>query len=208
MKIETININNNINTYKATEDTQYILQMDTSNNKYKSINEISLDFVLEKEDLNLQIIGPMIIREKQNIKISIQVKHMVPNTSCEVLIKSVIFPHSSLDFLGRIYIDNHSRNTTASLKDNSLLLGEGSRKYSKPVLEIHNNEVKAFHGSASGNIDPLSLYYLQSRGLNKSQSENILIEGFLDDLINRINDSGIRDKLIKELKFQEKEPII
>jgi len=174
MKIETININSNINTYKATEDTQYILQMDTSNNKYKSI----------------------------------QVKHMVPNTSCEVLIKSVIFPNSSLDFLGRIYIDNDSRNTTASLKDNSLLIGEGARKFSRPVLEIHNNDVKAFHGSASGNIDPLSLYYLQSRGLNKSQSENILIEGFLDDLINRINDRGIRDKLIKELKFKEKEPII
>ena len=68
----------------------------------------------------------------------------------------------------------------------------------KPELEIYADDVKCSHGSASGSLDENSIFYLMSRGLNYQQSKELLINGFLLDVVEKITDSEIKN-LIKNM---------
>ena len=76
---------------------------------------------------------------------------------------------------------------------------------SKPELEIYADDVKCSHGSTSGNIDEDSIFYLMSRGLTKNQANEMIIEGFLNEVIETITEFKIKI-LIRELlreRFKE-----
>ena len=68
----------------------------------------------------------------------------------------------------------------------------------KPELEIYADDVKCSHGSASGSLDENSIFYLMSRGLDYQQSKDLLINGFILDVIEKITDPEIK-KLIKNM---------
>ena len=68
----------------------------------------------------------------------------------------------------------------------------------KPELEIYADDVKCSHGSASGSLDENSIFYLMSRGLSYREARELLINGFLVEVINQITDEPIK-KLIKNL---------
>jgi Fe-S cluster assembly protein SufD len=78
------------------------------------------------------------------------------------------------------------------------LLDETSEFNVKPELEIYADDVKCSHGSASGSLDEESIFYLMSRGINYQQSRELLINGFLLDVIEKITDSEIKN-LIKNM---------
>ena len=68
----------------------------------------------------------------------------------------------------------------------------------KPELEIYADDVKCSHGSASGSLDENSIFYLMSRGLNYQQSKELLINGFVLDVIEKITDNEIKN-LVKSI---------
>ena len=72
---------------------------------------------------------------------------------------------------------------------------------SKPELEIYADDVKCSHGSTSGNIDQDSIHYLMTRGLSKKDSTKLLIKGFLNDVVEFIKSSSIRNFV--ETKLEE-----
>jgi Fe-S cluster assembly protein SufD len=78
------------------------------------------------------------------------------------------------------------------------LLNEGTEFNGKPELEIYADDVKCSHGSASGNLDENKIFYLMSRGLNYQEAKELLIEGFLLDVIEKITDIEIKE-IIKEI---------
>ena len=79
-----------------------------------------------------------------------------------------------------------------------MLLNENSEFNAKPELEIYADDVKCSHGSSSGNLNKDSIFYLMSRGLDYEQSKELLINGFLLEVVEKITDSEIRN-LIKNL---------
>ena len=78
------------------------------------------------------------------------------------------------------------------------MLDETSEFNAKPELEIYADDVKCSHGSASGSLDENSIFYLMSRGLDYQQSKDLLINGFILDVIEKITDPEIK-KLIKNM---------
>ena len=68
----------------------------------------------------------------------------------------------------------------------------------KPELEIYADDVKCSHGSASGSLNENSIFYLMSRGLNYKQAKELLLSGFLLDVIEKITDLEIK-KLVKKI---------
>ena len=79
-----------------------------------------------------------------------------------------------------------------------MLLDETSEFNAKPELEIYADDVKCSHGSASGSLDENSIFYLMSRGLNYQQSKELLINGFMLDVIDKITDNEIKN-LVKSV---------
>jgi ABC-type transport system involved in Fe-S cluster assembly, permease component len=80
----------------------------------------------------------------------------------------------------------------------AILLSENAEFNAKPELEIYADDVKCSHGSASGSLNQDSVFYLMSRGLSYKQSKELLINGFLLDVIEKITDSEVRN-LIKNV---------
>ena len=79
-----------------------------------------------------------------------------------------------------------------------MLLSENTEFDAKPELEIYADDVKCSHGSTSGNLDEDAIFYLMSRGLSHKQSKELLINGFLLDVVEKITDQEIKD-LIKDI---------
>ena len=75
-----------------------------------------------------------------------------------------------------------------------------SKGESDPVLVIEENDVKASHGSSIGKIDDDTMFYLCSRGLSKSEATNLICLGKVQYLINKIDDTDVKELLISNFK--------
>ena len=101
-------------------------------------------------------------------------------------------------FNGRIHVHPDAQKPDAIQNNQNLLLTDDAIIHTKPELEIYADDVKCSHGSASGNLNKDSIFYLMSRGLDYKQSKELLINGFLLDVIEKITDSEVRN-FIKNL---------
>ena len=84
----------------------------------------------------------------------------------------------------------------------ALLLNDDTEFNSKPELEIYADDVKCSHGSTSGNVEEDSLYYLMTRGLSRKESLMLLINGFLNDIVDNIKSNTIKDFISSNLEKQ------
>ena len=183
------------------------------NNIEQSKNSVSETFVLSsgsnfsKNEIrcNLQgeyssafVNGIFSLNNEQHHEIRTIINHMVENTKSYQLIKSVLGKNSKSVYQGKIFVDSKAQKTDGYQLSKGILLDETSEFNAKPELEIYADDVKCSHGSASGSLDENSIFYLMSRGLNYQQSKELLINGFLLDVIEKITDSEIKN-LVKNV---------
>ena len=183
------------------------------NNIEQGNNSVSETFILSagsdyfKNEINCNlngeyssafINGVFSLKENQQHEIRTTIKHLVENTRSYQLIKSVLGKNSKSAYQGRIFVNSKAQKTDGYQLSKAILLDETSEFNAKPELEIYADDVKCSHGSASGSLNEDSIFYLMSRGLNYQQSKELLINGFLLDVVEKITDTEIR-KLIKNI---------
>ena len=138
------------------------------------------------------------LKNSQHHEIKTNINHLAENTKSYQLIKSVLDDGSKAVYQGKIFVNSEAQKTDGYQLSKAILLNEASEFNAKPELEIYADDVKCSHGSASGSLDEDSIFYLMSRGLNYQQSRELLINGFLLDVIEKITDSEIKN-LIKNM---------
>ena len=183
------------------------------NNIEQENNSVSETFVLSsgsnfsKSEINCNLKGEyssafingiFSLNNEQHHEIRTIINHLVENTKSYQLIKSVLGKNSKSAYQGKIFVDSKAQKTDGYQLSKAILLDETSEFNAKPELEIYADDVKCSHGSASGSLDENSIFYLMSRGLNYQQSKELLINGFLLDVIEKITDSEIKN-LIKNM---------
>ena len=126
------------------------------------------------------------------------INHLTENTKSYQLIKSVLEDSSIAAYQGKIFVNSEAQKTDGYQLSKAILLNKESEFNAKPELEIYADDVKCSHGSASGSLNEDSIFYLMSRGLNYQQSRELLINGFLLDVVEKITDTEIKN-LIKNL---------
>ena len=161
-----------------------------------SKNEIKCN--LNGEYSSAFVNGIFSLNDKQHHEIRTVINHLVENTKSYQLIKSVLGKNTKSAYQGKIFVDSKAQKTDGYQLSKAILLDETSEFNAKPELEIYADDVKCSHGSASGCLDEKSIFYLMSRGLNYQQSKELLINGFLLDVIEKITDSEIKN-LIKNM---------
>ncbi len=142
--------------------------------------------------------GIFSLGESQQHEIRTSINHLVENTKSYQLIKSVLGKNSKSVYQGRIFVDSNAQKTDGYQLSKAILLDETSEFNAKPELEIYADDVKCSHGSASGSLNENSIFYLMSRGLNYKQSKELLINGFMLDVVEKITDSEIKN-LVKNM---------
>ena len=183
---------NNINQEKNSISETFIFS--ASSDYFK--NEINCN--LKGEYSSAFINGIFSLKDNKKHEIRTSINHLVENTKSYQLIKSVLGKNSKAVYQGRIYVDSIAQKTDGYQLSKAILLDETSEFYAKPELEIYADDVKCSHGSASGSLNENSIFYLMSRGLNYKESKELLINGFLLDVVEKITDAEIRN-LIKNM---------
>ena len=161
-----------------------------------SKNEISCD--LNGEHSSAFVNGIFSLDKNRHHEIKANINHLVENTKSYQLVKSVLKDTSRSVYQGKIYVDSKAQKTDGYQLSKALLVDETTELNAKPELEIYADDVKCSHGSASGSLDENSIFYLMSRGLNYKEAKELLINGFLVEVINQITDEPIK-KLVKNL---------
>ena len=183
------------------------------NNINQDENSVSETFILSagsdflKNEINCNLNGKyssafvngiFSLRNNQQHEIRTTINHLTENTKSYQLIKSVLGKESKAVYQGKIFVNSIAQKTDGYQLSKAILLDETSEFNAKPELEIYADDVKCSHGSASGSLDENSIFYLMSRGLNYQQSKELLINGFVLDVIEKITDTEIKD-LVKSM---------
>ncbi len=123
------------------------------------------------------------------------IEHRVPNCTTHEVFRGIIGDSGKAVFNGRIHIHPQAQKTVADLSNKNLLTSHEAEIDTKPELEIYADDVKCSHGATIARLDEKSLYYLQSRGLDRERAEVMLSFGFINELLEQIPHSVIRDYL-------------
>ncbi len=121
--------------------------------------------------------------------------HQQPNTTSDLLYKNSLDGAARTIFAGLIRVEPHAHRTDAYQKVRNLLLSDDAEANSMPGLEILADEVRCSHGATSGQIEEEELFYLQSRGISKAVAQQLIVFGFLNEVIARLGDKKIGDRL-------------
>ncbi len=132
-------------------------------------------------------------------EIKTNINHLAENTKSYQLIKSVLNDKSTGVYQGKIFVNDQAQKTDGYQLSKALLLNENTEFNGKPELEIYADDVKCSHGSTSGNLDENSIFYLMSRGLNYDQAKKLLIDGFINDVIEKITNIEIQKYLMEAI---------
>ncbi len=215
-----VNIVYNFNLEKDAILKNYKLDKEENNNIKYSYNNINLDtnsvaenFILSlgskfiKNEINCNLNGKYSsafvngifnLDNNKNHEIRTSINHLNENTKSFQLIKSVLGENTKSAYQGKIFVKSNAQKTDGYQLSKAILLSDNSEFNAKPELEIYADDVKCSHGSASGSLNQDSIFYLMSRGLNYKEAKELLINGFLLDVVEKITDNEIKN-LIKNI---------
>ena len=124
-----------------------------------------------------------------------RIDHDVPDCKSDELFKVTVDDKASGAFTGRIYVAEGAVKTEAYQASRNLVGNSGAKMFSKPQLEIYNDDVKCSHGCAIGQLDPMQVFYMRTRGLSEKTARLLLRQAFMADVIAAIDVPSLRDRL-------------
>jgi Fe-S cluster assembly protein SufD len=129
--------------------------------------------------------------------------HISPHTASDLLYKNALDDRARCTFGGLIRVEPHAHFTDAYQKVRNLLLSDDAEANSMPGLEILADNVRCTHGATSGQVDEDELFYLRTRGIPVPVAQRLIVTGFLDEVIQRLDQAAMADHLCRliEEKF-------
>ena len=209
--------NSTLKNYKIDNKTNNNIKY-SFNNIEQDENSLSETFVLSsgssffKNEINCNLKGKyssafingiISLNKKKHHEIKTNINHLTESTKSYQLIKSVLENNSKAVYQGKIFVNHEAQKTDGYQLSKAILLNENAEFNAKPELEIYADDVKCSHGSASGSLNKNSIFYLMSRGLNYSQAKDLLLNGFLLDVIEKITENEIKNLIKNSIGIKE-----
>jgi len=182
----------------------------SSKSKYSSFifpsgskfNKLDLEFNLEGEDSECILQSASFLNKSDHQEIKTKMNHIAPSCKSYQKVKNVLGLDGKGVYQGKIYVKDIAQKTNAYQLSKALLLSDTSEFNSKPELEIYADNVKCSHGATSGSVDEDSIYYLMSRGLNRKEAVRLLIDGFLNEVVDMIKSNSVKKFVKSKLQGQ------
>lgn len=120
--------------------------------------------------------------------------HLQPHTTSDLLYKNSLADQAKTIFAGLIRVQPAAQHTDAYQKVRNLMLSDEAEANSMPGLEILADEVRCTHGATSGHVDEEELFYLMARGIDRRTAQELIIHGFLNEVIDRLPDPAAAER--------------
>jgi len=127
-------------------------------------------------------------------------EHAAPNTNSDLAFRGVLAAGSTAVWRGMIKVDPGAQQTDAFQESRNLLLSPEAHADAIPGLEILADDVRCTHAAAIAQVDKEQLFYLTSRGLGDEAAKRLIIEGFLESLVERLAEGPVRDSISEALE--------
>src|SRR3989338_459582 len=148
--------------------------------------EKRLEVVLAGENAEVEIVGLVIGKGSEEKSLEAYITHAAPNTRSNVNVRAVLRGKAKFDFRGNVKIEKGAKGADAYLRSDALLFDDAKMGDDTPALEILEKDVKAGHAATVGKVDAQMLFYLMSRGISRKQAEEMLVEGFVEPVREKI----------------------
>ncbi len=119
--------------------------------------------------------------------------HLAPHSRSDLLFKNALLDKSRTIFSGLIIVEEGAQQTDAYQTNNNLMLSGDAESNALPGLEIKANDVKCSHGATTGRIDESNLFYFLARGITRSKAHELIVFGFLEEVIEKFGDEALED---------------
>ncbi len=127
-------------------------------------------------------------------------EHIAPSTTSDFAFKGALRDTATAVWRGMIRVERDAQKTNAYQENRNLMLSEQAHADSIPGLEILANDVRCTHGSTTGQVDREQLFYLMTRGLTRANAERLIVRGFFQDVLDRIELEPVRTALGEALE--------
>jgi Fe-S cluster assembly protein SufD len=152
------------------------------------------------EGAKLDISGAFLGRETEHIDTTLVVDHAVPGCESRELFKGVLADRAHGVFQGKVVVRPNAQKSDGKQMAQALLLSPDAEFDSKPELEIHADDVVCGHGATAAEIDEGLLFYMRARGIPVAEARALLIESFISEAIDKVEDERLRWALAQMAK--------
>ena len=143
--------------------------------------------------------GVILASKEAAVTLDTDIIHRGRNTEGFTTVKGIMTDRARAKVTGWIRIPETGHNANAFLEQRFLLLSKNARVKAEPMLEILANDVKASHAASVSRLNDEQLFYCESRGIDRNESRRLLMEAFINEIIQKISDRAISVQCEKEL---------
>jgi Fe-S cluster assembly protein SufD len=137
---------------------------------------------------------------RQHLDYDTTQEHAAPNTFSDLAFRGVLGDRATAVWRGMIRVDPGAQQTDAFQESRNLLLSTKAHADAIPGLEIEANDVRCTHAAAVAQVDRDQLYYLRARGLAEPDAKRLIIEAFLEALVERLSEGRLREEVSAALE--------
>ncbi|WP_296709670.1 SufD family Fe-S cluster assembly protein [Rhodoblastus sp.] len=147
----------------------------------------------------IHLSGATLLRGREHADVTLTLDHDAPACLSRETFKYVLADQADGVFQGKIVVPPHAQKTDGKMLCRALLLSDDAAMSSKPELEIFADDVACGHGAACAKLDASQLFYMESRGIPRAESQAILVEAFAAEAFDDLKDERLRDLLSADL---------
>ena len=161
---------------------------------------VRMETMLAGEGAEGKVTGAYAPHARQHVDFDTTQEHAAPNTTSDLAFRGILADRSTAVWRGMIKVDPGAQQTDAFQECRNLLLTPRAHADAIPGLEILANDVRCTHAAAIAQLDREQLFYLRSRGLPEAQATRLVIEGFMQELLERFPEGPLREALADALE--------
>jgi Fe-S cluster assembly protein SufD len=147
-----------------------------------------------------RVTGAYVGHGRQHLDYDTTQEHAAPNTTSDLAFRGILRDRATAVWSGMIRVDPDAQRTDAFQENRNLLLSDGAHADAIPGLEIEANDVRCTHAATVSRVDEEQLFYLRTRGLDRSEAERLLVGGFLGVVAGRLDGSILHDPVAAALE--------
>jgi len=190
------------------EDTYHISNVSVQQKKDTTFisNNFTIGKIFSRRDFFVELLktgahcdlNGLYLTEKNNhIDHHTIIEHKMAHCTSNEHYKGILDGNSTAVFNGRIHVHPNAQKTDAIQNNQNLLLSDDAIIHTKPELEIYADDVKCTHGATVGPLDEKAIFYLKTRGLNQKKAQELLMEAYIREVIEKIGEKNIRNEVIQ-----------
>lgn len=157
-------------------------------------NQVSVRY--DGDEAKADISGAALLNGSSHADLTLVMDHAGLGCESRELFKTVLDDNARAVFQGKVIVQPGAQKTDGEMMSKALLLSDDAEFDSKPELEIYADDVLCGHGATTGQIDDDLLFYLKARGISDAEARALLIQAFIGEAIELVENDVVRDYLI------------